>query len=143
MKWKKFSSKKLSSVTTTDNSSANDKSPIGILQDEKAAHMIKMKKMENEMEEVFKQKVEEKKEEVRAREDGFREGTGEGQGGHEEERTKGRPRQGKEQAFLKKTAKQSSYTGSSKKNWIANLSLIIYFFEIVSFLDDSLVIIIH
>ena len=27
-------------------------------------------------------------EEVRAREDGFREGTGEGQGGHEEERTK-------------------------------------------------------
>merc|ERR1719354_944483 len=61
MKWKKFSSKKLSSVTTTDNSSANDKSPIGILQDEKAAHMIKMKKMENEMEEVFKQKVEEKR----------------------------------------------------------------------------------
>jgi len=59
--YENFRSKKLSSVTTTDTSSANDKSPIGILQDEKAAHMIKMRKMENEMEDVFRQKVDEKR----------------------------------------------------------------------------------
>jgi len=60
--YENFRTKKLSSVTTcNETNAANNKSPIGILADEKAAHMVKMRKMENEMEEVFRQKVDEKR----------------------------------------------------------------------------------
>jgi len=63
--YENFRTKKLSSVTTTDGSSkVPSKSPLAQMEDEKAEHMQKMKKMEQEMEEVFRQKVQEKKQKL-------------------------------------------------------------------------------
>lgn len=61
--YENFRTKKLSSVTATDGPS-NAKSPLAQMEDEKAEHMQKMKKMEQEMEEVFRQKVQEKKQKL-------------------------------------------------------------------------------
>lgn len=64
--YENFRTKKLSSVTATEGSSkaAPSKSPLAQMEDEKAEHMQKMKKMEQEMEEVFRQKVQEKKQKL-------------------------------------------------------------------------------
>jgi len=63
--YENFRTNKLSSVTSSDGSkSTPTKSPLAQMEDEKVEHMQKMKKMEQEMEEVFRQKVQEKKQKL-------------------------------------------------------------------------------
>ncbi|XP_076817425.1 septin-7-like isoform X1 [Clavelina lepadiformis] len=65
--YENYRSKKLSSVTTTQvdgRTKSQTKSPLAQMEEEKTEHMKKMKKMEMEMEEVFKMKVQEKKQKL-------------------------------------------------------------------------------
>lgn len=65
--YENYRSRKLSSVTTTSADGTvktPNKSPLAQMEDEKTDHMAKMKKMELEMEEVFRQKVQEKKQKL-------------------------------------------------------------------------------
>nr|CAB3265978.1 septin-7 [Phallusia mammillata] len=65
--YENYRSKKLSSVSTTTNdgrTKTQTKSPLAQMEEEKMEHMQKMKKMETEMEEVFRMKVQEKKQKL-------------------------------------------------------------------------------
>jgi septin 7 len=65
--YENYRSRKLSSVTTTSADGTvktPNKSSLAQMEDEKTDHMAKMKKMELEMEEVFRQKVQEKKQKL-------------------------------------------------------------------------------
>nr|XP_009860126.1 septin-7 isoform X2 [Ciona intestinalis] len=64
--YENYRSKKLSSVTTTtmDGRSKAQTNPLAQMEEEKSEHMQKMKKMEMEMEEVFRMKVHEKKQKL-------------------------------------------------------------------------------
>lgn len=65
--YENYRSKKLSLVTNTTPGAPKPptKSPLAQMEEEKSDHVQKMKKMEKEMEEVFKMKVQEKKQKLK------------------------------------------------------------------------------
>nr|XP_039260501.1 septin-7-like isoform X2 [Styela clava] len=65
--YENYRSKKLSMVTSTSTGGPKPptKSPLQQMEEEKTEHVLKMKKMEKEMEDVFKMKVQEKKQKLK------------------------------------------------------------------------------